>query len=87
MTASYYRQKPTTLEMLVASLIADDTPPDMLDLYGELADAGNELLSAAEDVMRARKWGEQPTDNIMAGAEAAAMKVARRLAAFRGRPQ
>lgn len=83
MSASYRRQ-PTTRDMLVASLAV--TPPDALDLYGILADAGNELLSAAQDVMRARQYGEQPTDGVMAAAESAAMNVAFALAAFRGRP-
>ena len=87
MSASYHRPKPSTRDMLVASLMADPTPPDLIDLYGMLAEAGHELLSASMDVMRARDWGEQPTDNVMACAEAAAMKVARVLSAYRGRAQ
>jgi len=85
MSGSYFRQRPTMREMLTASLAV--TPPDTLDLYGILADGGNELLSAAADVLRARQYGEQPTDNVMACAEAAAMKVALALSSFQGRPQ
>jgi hypothetical protein len=84
MSASFHRPKPTTRDMLVASLAV--TPPDTLDLYGKLAEAGNELLSAAMQVMQARTYGEDPPDNVMAGAESAAMNVAMALAAFRGRP-
>jgi hypothetical protein len=61
-------------------------PPDLLDLYGVLAEAGSDLIYAAEAVYRADRQSEAPTAAAVAGARSAAARVLRTLAEFDGAP-
>jgi hypothetical protein len=61
-----------------------EDPPDQIDLYGTFAEAGNELLSAAQDAMRARTWKERVPDNVLRYTEAACMRALHEIAKYRG---
>lgn len=79
MSGQFYRQPPVR-DALTASL---EMPPDQLDLYGTFSDAGNELLSAAQDAMRARTWKERVPDNVLRSTESAMLKALREIQKYR----
>lgn len=81
MSASFYRQPPPSAHDQFRASV--EMPPDQIDMYGSFAEAGNELLSAAQDAMRARTWKERIPDNILAATEATLLKALREIAKYR----
>ena len=72
--------RPTTHDQFRASV---EMPPDQIDMYGTFSEAGNELLSAANDAMRARTWKERIPDNVLRSTEAACIRTIREIAKYR----
>lgn len=80
MTASFARPAPLR-EALVASLMVE--PPDLIQLHGYLREATVNAGYAAADVDNCQHHTYGPDDQLLADAEAACIKAARAIAAWR----